>query len=198
MFCAPLPCQQLSDQVAPLQAKKKKKETEKHKLRSHASEEDQSLQSTLSQFDSDVKGLQNLAGQINVFLNSDLPQEMEHISSKVAKILDRVSARKGDLLNLEPALEAVKRAVDDQERHKKSLKQNIDILEAGERIKILEQEITDLEDKRGQIQGHDTVYDEYEIAKKRREELQQKKANYDGRFASHVEQIRALKVRSAV
>jgi DNA repair exonuclease SbcCD ATPase subunit len=145
-------------------------------------------------FDSDVKGLHNLVNQIDAYLGSDKPQELVQISSKVAEILDRIEARKGELLQLEPTLETVKRAVDDQDRHKKLLKQNIDIIEAGERMNALEEEIEELEAKRTQIEGHSTVYKDYTTAKECKEELQQKKANYDGRFASHVEQIRSLKV----
>lgn len=163
-------------------------------MRSLANEEEHDLLSVLSVFDSDVKSLHNLAKQIDAYLNSDKPQELEQITSKVVKVLDRIEARKRELLQLEPSLEAVKRAVEDQERHKKLLKQNIDILEAGERMKVLEKEIEDLEDKRAEIEGYSTVYKEYTTAKQRKEELQQKKANYDGRFASLVEQIRALKV----
>ena len=163
-------------------------------MRSLANEEEQGLQSKLSIFDSDVKSLQILAKHVDAYVESSKPQELEQISSKVASILNRIEARKGNLLQLEPSLEGVRRAVDDQERHKKLLKQNIDILEAGERMEVLKKEIDDFEDKRAAIEGHSTVYNEYTTAKQRKEELQQKKANYDGRFASHVEQIRALKV----
>jgi predicted nucleic acid-binding Zn-ribbon protein len=172
----------------------RKKEYEKTRMRSLASEEGQGLQSTLSAFDSDVKSLQSLVKQIDAYLDSSKPQELEQISSKVAMIVDRMEARKGELLQLEPTLDAVKRSVDDQERHKKLLKQNIDILEAGERMKVLETEVEELEDKRAGIEGHSTVSKEYVAAKQLKEELLQKKANYDGRFASYVEQIRALKV----
>lgn len=167
-------------------------------MRSQANEEEQGLQSTLSMFDSDSKSLQILAKQIDAYLDSSKSQELEQISSKVASILSRIDARKGDLLQLEPSLESLKRAVDDQERHKKLLKQNIDILEAGERMKVLVKEIEDLEANRSEIEGHSTVYKEYAGAKQRKEEHQQKKANYDGRFASLVEQIRALKVSTCL
>jgi hypothetical protein len=185
---------QLAEQVVPIQTKKKKKELEKQRMRCLAIEEEQGYQSTLSMFDSDTKSLRTLTKQIDTYLESNKPQELEHISSKVAEIFGVIEARKGELVQLEPSLDALKRAVEDQERHKKLLKQNIDILEAGERMPILENEIESLFDKRAKIEGHSAVYNEYKTAKERKEELQQKKANYDGRFASHVEQIRALKV----
>jgi chromosome segregation ATPase len=152
----------------------------------------------LNSFDGAVKNLRMLTKRLDEYLSSDKPNEMEQISSKVSKLLDRIEANKAKLLELEPTLESVKRAVDDQERHKKMLKQNIDVLEAEDRMKQKQKQIESLENELLRIEGHSTVGAEYQEAKNLKGELQRKKANYDGRFSSLVEQIRALKVRRFV
>jgi hypothetical protein len=93
-------------------------------------------------------------------------------------------------------LQSLTRAVDDQERHKKLLMQNIDILVSTERMKVLEKEIAELVENREKIEGSSTANDKFEALKAQQEKLLQKKSNYEGRFSSHVEQIHALKVTS--
>jgi hypothetical protein len=189
------PSLQLSEQVAPIHAKIKKRESEKQRVRSLANEEEKELRATLNSFDGAVKNLRMLTKRLDDYLSSDKPIEMEQISAKVSKLLDRIEANKAKLLELEPTLESVKRAVDDQERHKKMLKQNIDVLEAEDRMKQKQKQIESLESELLGVEGHSTVGAEYQEAKNLKGELQRKKANYDGRFSSLVEQIRALKVR---
>lgn len=187
----------LAEKVAPLQQKKKKKESEKQRLRSLGNEEEQRLLKVISTFDSDVQGLRSLEKQIGAYSESSRPSELDQISSKVAKILARIESKKAEIQKLEPDLHSVKRAVDDQERHKKQLKQNIDILVAEQRMEVLQKEIEELEEQRKSIEGYETAEKEYNSAKDSKEELLQKKAMCDGRFSSHVEQIRAMKRKLA-
>jgi uncharacterized small protein (DUF1192 family) len=192
LFCFIL---QLSDQIAPLQLKKKKKESERDQTRSYAAQEEESLQTTLGVFKSEVESLQNLSLQIDAFLSSEKLQDLEQSSSKVGVILRSIEAKKSELLQIEPRVQSLSRAVDDQERHKKLLMMNIDILEADERRKVLEKEIRNLKAERDQIDGGSTAYSEFVALRGEKEKLLQKKSNYEGRFSSLVEQIHALKVR---
>jgi DNA repair exonuclease SbcCD ATPase subunit len=149
----------------------------------------------LSVFKSDVESLQNLSLQIDSFLSSEKLLDLEQSSSKVSVILRMIDSKKNELQEIEPRLRSLARAVDDQERHKKLLMMNIDILEADERRKVLENEIRNLKAERDQIDGGSTAYDEFVALRGEKENLLQKKSNYEGRFSSYVEQIRALKVR---
>jgi chromosome segregation ATPase len=182
------------DAVAPLQQKKRKKETEKQRLRSHAREEEQNLQKMLSSFESDVKSLRSLAGQIDAYLESNKPAEFAQLTAEIDKILSLIDGKKAQLAKLEPTLDSVKRAVEDQERYKKGLSQNIDILKANERMRSLEKQIDEVTSKLESIEGASTAASKYRQWKEKRDELLQKKATYDGRFSSHVEQIQALQV----
>ena len=149
-------------------------------------------------FKSDVERLQNICLQIDSFLKSGKLQDLDQTSSKVAAILRQIEDKKIELQRVEPKLQSVARAVDDQERHKKLLTQNIDILKAGERKKVLEKEISNYILDRNKIDGASTASVEYEKLRGEKEKLLQKKSNYEGRFSSHVEQIHALKVRSVI
>ena len=184
----------MSDQVAPLQQKKKKKESEKDRVRNLGTQEEEGLQSMLSAFKSEVERLKQLTQQITSFTNSDKSKELEQISSKVASILDQTQEHRLELSKVEPRMHALQRAVDDQERHKKLLGQNIDILESTERMEMLETEIRELTSQLDKIDGSTEVSNEYKNAKNEKELMQQKKSNYEGRHSSHMDQYYALKV----
>jgi DNA repair protein RAD50 len=183
----------LVDQIAPLQARLKKKEVEKQKLRALRMEEEQKIIKTLSLFDGDVQALRNLEMQIKIYTESNQADESTKISAAVEEILGRMEALKQGMKNLEPQLDSIRKAVNDQERHKKQLKENIDILVTEEKMKAVEKEKKKLEEKLETLEGFKDAQSEYNKAKSDKEHFQNNKSICEGRFSSLVEQIRAMK-----
>jgi len=174
--------------------KRTKKESDKQRQRALAKEQEEKKMSTLSSFQKDFDSLREIVDSIEAFEQSSKPQELQKIQGKVDKIVSRINAKKKEQEDLHPKVESVRRSVEDQERYKTNLQRNIDILAAGESIKVLEKDIADQYEKRRNIEGVDTAHDRFQTVKAQREELLQKKARCDGLFSSHVEQIRALQV----
>lgn len=185
----------MSENVAPLQQKKKKKEAEKDRIRSHGAQEEELCQTALNNFNGDVESLQKLTAQIDTYVNSDKNKDLQQISSKVAAILETIEMKRMELGNLEPKLQALQRAVDDQERHKKLLRQNVEIIEATSRMEVLERDIHQLEEKRIKISGSSTVRQDYRNARRDKELLVQEKSKLEGSLGTHMDQYYALKVR---
>ena len=185
---------QLQDQIGPLKSKIRAKEAEKQRLRTQGNEEERNLQTLASQFDNDIKRLDYLVRQIDAFLESSKSDELEELSSTIAKTVSRIEERKQRMLEVKPELDAARAAVLDQERHKNQLRQNIDILEAKMRLSKLENEINRLELKRDSIDGHETAHDDYVTLKSSKDKLNEDKARLDGRFSEIAESIRSLKV----
>jgi DNA repair protein RAD50 len=185
---------QLQEQIGPLKAKIRVKEGEKQRLRSAGNEEERNLQVQVSQFDNDAKQLRDLVNQIDTYAASSKADELENLSETIAKLLGRIDDRKERITELQPELESARNAVLDQERHKKNLKQNVDILEANIRMKDLQKEIAKLEQQRDAIEGYESVYDDMLSVKSSKEKLQEDKARLDGRFSEIAESIRSLKV----
>jgi len=185
---------QLKEQESPIISKRKQKEEQKQQLRRYANDEESAATSILNSFENDYQVLQSLNGSIDEYERSSKPTEHEKITAKVAKIVGQIESKKKQLKELQPKLNAVRRAVEDQDRYKTNLGANIDILEAQENVKVLEKEIAELEQKRDSVEGADTADDEYRAAKAKIESLKEKKARCDGLFSSYVEQIRALTV----
>jgi hypothetical protein len=185
---------QLSEQIIPLQQKKKKKEAERQRNRSHMQAEYKSLESALNLFVAEVERLKSIDKSINFFEQSSSRDEAAGLASRMEEIRTKMATAKEDLSLLQPDLIEIRKAVDDRERHRKQLQQNIDIFVAQERIESLEVEVERLEKERDSIEGAETASEDYSKLGTKKSDLLQKKARSDGMFSSHMEQIRALKV----
>lgn len=186
---------QLQEQIPPLSQKIRVKESEKQKMRALASEEEQSLIDNTNKFNGDFKHLRDLTAKINSYLQSNKPQQLDRITAKVDKLSDEMNAKKQSLQDLQPELQRISKAVDDQQTHKKLLQQNIEVIEGRKRIKELQQEIERLEEDRMNIKGHDTASAKYSAAQQIKEKNLAAYARIEGRWGEIVEQIRSLKVR---
>jgi DNA repair protein RAD50 len=185
---------QLKDQIAPLRQKIRSKDADKQRLRAIASDEEQGLRETIQHFSADMKDLQGLTKQIDEYSASNKPQELDQVASKASKIVERIEQKKKTVSSLQPEVDRVRSAVNDQERHKNQLEKNVEILQAEERISVLREEIDDLETKLKNVDGQDTCYRRQTEAKERQAQLLSSKARTEGRWSEIVEQIRSLKV----
>jgi DNA repair protein RAD50 len=184
----------MEKQIAPLRQKIRAKEIEKEKLRNLAAEEEESLNTAIHQFSGDKKYLTDLTTQIDAYTGSNKPHDLDQIVSEVVKVADRIKDQRSALATLEPEVESVRNTVNDQERHKKQLKENVEILESEKRINELVEEIGGLDSKLENVEGRDTCIGKHEEANRRREKQLGAKARIEGRWGEIVEQIRSLKV----
>jgi len=148
----------------------------------------------VNQFQSDVKYLRDLTAQIDDYSGSGKSAESSRIESKVSKVLAQVEEKKSELDSLKPKLAQVRNAVNDQERYKKLLNENIDILGACKRIDELKKEISRLEEDLSKVEGRETAYAKHADAKHRKEKAMADQARIEGRWGGIVEHIRSLKV----
>ena len=170
------------------------KEKEKNRARTQAREEQQSLMDVVNQFQSDVKYLRDITAQIDEYSGSGKSNETSRIESKISKVLAQVEEKKSELESLKPQLAQVRNAVNDQERYKKLLHENIDILGVGKRIEELGNEIERLQEDLSKVEGRDTAYAKHTEAKDRRDKAVAEQARIEGRWGGIVEHIRSLKV----
>jgi small-conductance mechanosensitive channel len=194
LFFGHLSILQLSEQIIPLQQRKKKRETDRQRNRSHMQIEGKALESALNLFDAELERLKHIDASINLYEQSDGPTESARLKSRMDAIRVNMETAKEDIGKLQPDLVEKRKAVDDRERHKKQLQQNIDILTARERIKSLSAELDELAKERDSIEGSETAEQDLVELGNKKSELLRKKAHSDGMFSSHMEHIIALKV----
>lgn len=152
------------------------------------------LEKSLQDFRADKRALETLDSDIREFEESSQLDDLNQMSSKMESIKEKAGAAKNELEALQPGLVEIQKAVDDRERHKRQLQQNVDILVAESRISALNLEIDQLQKEKDSIDGAQSAEDEHKALRTQKDGLLQKKARSDGMFSSHMEQIRALKV----
>lgn len=149
-------------------------------------------QDLLLQFTSDAKEFRRLTNAVDQFSNSTKPQELERITSEVSKVLAQIDQKRKDQETLEPELETARTAVQDQERHKKMLRENIDVMEGEAAAEELAGQIEQLNEKLEGVEGGKTATDELQRAT----EIKQKRVadmnRLEGRWMEIVEKIRTL------
>jgi len=194
LFCVVFNPEQLGDQLTPIQQKIKKKEAERDRLRSHSSDETERLSKALNDFCSEVKNLHNLTREIDEYAASDESGRLEEVEKQLATAAKRIGERKKDLGEMQSELDKVKNLVKDQERRKKDLQNNIQILAGMEDIKKTEKEIKEKDEEFNSIPGANAVDEQCEKLSKKKSKLVERKAQTDGRRSEVVERLRSLKV----
>jgi DNA repair protein RAD50 len=93
----------------------------------------------------------------------------------------QMKLKQQELESLKPDLEHITKVVNDQERQKKNLLQNIELLEALKVKERISQEIVVLGQKRSLVEGGDTCVEDHESLNKRRLDLSNRKALLKGK-----------------
>lgn len=182
----------LQEQLAPIRSKVRTKESEKQRLRAHATSEEEKDSEILNNFLSDMKHLTDLTKMIDAYSNSDKEDELNCISSEISTIINTINERESQQESIEGELEKVVKAFDDQERHKRMLKQNIDLLALEARIESMTEKLEELETEEANIEGHENCREILESAAKKKQRSDSSKARLEGRRGEMVEQIRSL------
>jgi chromosome segregation ATPase len=189
---------QLLDAKAPLKQRMHSKELDKKRIRSAASQELKRLQDIVNEFQNDVRHLQEMNAMITQYTSSNKQQETSMLELKVSAILKEIEEQKSLADKLRDELTTLATTLSDQERQRKQIEMNLDLLSSESCISDLEMEVQRLASRRSSVEGYDTAGESYELAKKRSERLGAQKARVEGRWIEVVERIRSLKVSFCV
>lgn len=185
---------QLQDQIAPLREKLRKKEGEKQRMRSLGKDEEERLSTTCNSFLADVTNLRELSEQIDTYIGSSKEDELDGITNEAKSIVAQMNQVRAEIETMQPELDKLSKAVEDQERHKKNIKDNIDIIQSCQQIEALGKQIVKLEANVANVEGHKTCNNEFAALVGARQELVSSKARLEGRRGEILESIRGFKV----
>lgn len=171
------------------------KETDKQKHREFSKSEEEKLSSTLAKYSTDVSSFEGLTAQIERNIRSRETTSLDSLNGKIAKLREKLDERRSRLKDIEPELERVSRSINDQERHKKLLQENIGLFQARQRISDLQKEISRYQEDLEQVEGYASCDEDFSKATARKRSLEETKARHEGRRGGFIDQIRTLKVR---
>ena len=183
---------QLGEKITSLTQKVNAKEAEKGRLYSHSNDEELKLNEVINTFVTDVKHLRDLSDRIDEFEARDDGETLDQISADVDKIVAKVEAKKQELRALQPDVEKAKKAVGDQERHRKLLRDNCDLIMSETQIEDVKEKLSKHQEDRNNIEGADKFegkLEELSITIQKNESLI---ARLEGRRSEMIDQIRGL------
>lgn len=190
-------CQQeekkLAEQIVPIKQKIRAKESDRQRMRSSAKADEDRLAEALNHFKADVRKLDDLSDKIDRYLNSNKPQQFEEVTRELSDTADEQDKKEKELDKMKPELASLNKKVNDQERHKKTIQGNIELLGLMEGIDKKRKELDLLEEEIDAVQGSDTTGRDYEAAGLRIQKHENTKAKCEGRRAGMKDQIRSLK-----
>jgi len=162
-------------------------------MRKHAQEEEDEIRKNMEQlkmFENDFRGLQE---QIQDFDSKNDGDALERIEKQIEGFKSKRKEKEVDVAQIQPHLESLKKALDDQERHKKNLNENIYLLDLNSQIRETQRELGNLNESAEQIKGRDTVEEDLRNLQRRKTELGHQNARLEGRRGEINENIRSFK-----
>ena len=186
---------QLGEEIAPLRQKFRMRDGEKQRMRSTVKAEEDRLNGNLNQFNADVRKLSDLSTRIDGYSQSDKPKELERVTLELSDIADKQSEGEKTLAAMGPKLESLNKKVNDQERHKKTINNNIELLEILKEIEKKKRQLSELEEEIEAVEESDTSEKDLQAVQKRIAQLENARAQCEGRRSVVKDQIRSLKER---
>ena len=187
----------LQDELAPLEQKEKSKEQEKQRLRKMNEEEYERHSETLSNFLQLAGELKDLVMKIEQYEDSTNEEELASIGNRTETLAKKREDKLKAISRMNPELQQLEKAIEDQDAYKRNLRDNLDIISTTQRIKQLEKDLDSLKVESNNIEGHETVYDDFESLRNRQTTTGKAIARLEGRRGEILESIRSAKVRTS-
>lgn len=159
---------------------------------SHASDEENKLNETLNLFVSDSNHVQDMNKKIREFESSDKTDDLERIAAEVAKVVGKIKDKRISANATKAKLERASKVVDDQERQRKLLHDNIDLHSSEAQLADIQKKIQVLETDEASVEGADTAQPLYFEAEEKIRQSKHKASLLQGRRNEISEQIRGL------
>ena len=167
-------------------------------MRTLGQEEEEQHRGACNSFAADVSSLKEISEKIDDYVESNKENELEEVLKESETVQEKIKKKQAEIDTVQPELDALTRAIGDQENHKKNLQENIAIIKSESNIDKLEKEIEKLEKSIASVEGQETCDTDLEHVMGQLKEYHSTQARLDGRRSEIVESIRGLKVKAIV
>jgi len=183
----------LSDQIAPLNQRIEKKDSEKTRARKLAEDDESQYQSTLSSFNNDATALQNIVDSIEDYEKSKSQDDIGKIEEENNGLIEKSNAKKEELKLLRPKLKKLADIVDDQEQQKKNLDENITLVQSLRKIELYKRELQEIETELAKHESADSLEQDQNRLRRQNQGLNENRARFEGRRGEVIDNQRHLK-----
>eukprot|EP00970_Alexandrium_tamarense_P014915 scaffold4488_cov185-Alexandrium_tamarense.AAC.19 len=183
---------ELEKSLAPIRTHLLQKESDRDRMRTANGYEESKLGEELRGFEKDISRLAEITDKIDFYDNSNKEREILDVETSLNENADAIKDEEAKLVSMKPEIEQLKKQVDDSERQKQKIQNNIDVLKLQKEVNDMEEEIGKLEDDAKDMGGEDAARILNEANTIHRES-QEMKAVAEGKRQMLAEQRRALK-----
>lgn len=185
--------EKLQDKIAPLRRHNNILINDKERMRNTAKAKETKLSETIKTFASDMQTLSSFSFQIDDFTRSKKILELSDMTKTLSYIMSQIEEKKTDYASLLGEIETLKSRLGEQERYKKSIQNNLRLLETRKEIKRLKNEYQTLRAEFEEMTASDSTGDDYDTAVKKKNLLLSDKARLEGRIGELKYQQKDLK-----
>jgi DNA repair exonuclease SbcCD ATPase subunit len=168
---------------------------QRDKMRYLGTEEEEELRKAIQQLKMLENEIEELQKQIDDFDGQNDADSLDRIKNKSFELAAQRKEKEERVGKIQPDLDRLKKALDDQERHKKNLDRNINVISLSSRIRDIKKEIESLQEAAANVAGHETAHGDAQRLRDRETEISQMNARLEGRRGEIYENIRGFKVR---
>jgi len=183
---------ELEKRFAPIRKTLNAKESDRTRMRDSNSHEANALQEEMKHFDKDYERLREINDRVDFFVKSRKLEEMAEVERKILHNSESIRSEEERLTAMKPEIERLKKEVEDSDRQKGIINQNLDLLKHRRKVKKLEEEINKLEMEHKAMGGNEATR-KAKPAQQAIADLKEKMATERGKRQGLAEQRRALK-----
>lgn len=182
----------LEKRFAPIRKSLMQKESDRTRMRDTNSHEANALQEEMKHFDKDYERLREINDKVDFFVKSRKLEEMQEIARKLAHNSESISSEENKLASMKPEIERLKKEVEDSDRQKGIINQNLDLLKHRRKVDKLEEEIKQLTREHNAMGGKEAAR-KAKSAQQAIADLKESIAKENGKREGLAAQRRALK-----
>ncbi|KAL7429484.1 hypothetical protein ACHAXM_001722 [Skeletonema potamos] len=182
----------LEKRLVPIRKSVHAKESDQIRMRNSNSHEANALQEEMKHFDKDYEKLREINERVDFFVKSKKNEEIAEVERKILHNSESIRSEEARLTAMKPEIERLKKEVEDSDRQKGIINQNLDLFKHRRKVKKLEEEINQLEMEHKAMGGNDATR-KAKSAQQAIADLKEKMATQRGKRQGLAEQRRALR-----
>lgn len=179
-------------QIVPIRTQLLQRQSDRNRMRDANAQEDGMLSDQLKDFERDMDKLKEINEKIDQYTRSNKDNEIKQVDQKLLDNAQEICSGEENITAMKPELENLKKQVEDGERQKKTVQDNLGLFKLEKKVVLLQDEIKKLEDEVGAM-GEDTAQEQHNVARANIQQHQSKIERYNGRMQGLNEQKRNLR-----
>jgi len=182
----------LESEMAPVRTQLMQKQSDRDRLRDNNAREDGTLSSKVQDFKRGIDKLREVNDKVDEYVRSDKESQIREVERKLDENKQNIRAGEADLDKMKPQLETLKKQVEDGERQKKIIIDNLELFKLQKKLTQLKEEIESAQNEVNGM-GGDGAREKYDTSLSNIRHNQTKIERYNGRVQGLTEQKRHLR-----